>query len=67
MAEHCSHMKQSLDVISPEGSRYYCVDCEVEVWYVPMTLAEISQWVGWNSVGLPRIVKQAEGNKEEEA
>ncbi len=64
MAEPCSHMKQSLDVISPEANRYYCVDCELEVWYVPMTLLQISQWVSLNKVGLPRIVKQTEENGE---
>jgi len=54
--DDCGHQNQTLVLETPDAITYYCADCDVRVWYVPMTILEISAWVGLRKTGFPRIV-----------
>ena len=45
MADPCVHQHQTLTYTTPDLVRYRCTDCNVDIWYVPMTRAEIREWI----------------------
>ena len=56
MADACVHQHQTTRYTTPDDVRYQCIDCNVRIWYVPMTVAEIREWIG---------AKQGAGKEDE--
>ena len=46
MADPCVHQHQTVVYTTPDDIRYQCIDCNVRIAYVPMTIAEIREWIG---------------------
>jgi len=45
MADPCVHQHQTMVYTTPDLIRYRCIDCDTPIAYVPMTGAEIREWV----------------------
>jgi hypothetical protein len=43
--ENCGHANQILILQTLDNVTYRCIDCNVKVWHIPMTLLEVSRWV----------------------